>query len=84
MDERTPHPRQFANHVIQLFVVHMLAEDMVIELDDYMAIRTAFRTCGGSWGEISLGNIVHLELLKKIVTAWGNMPGRKKDSDEVI
>lgn len=84
MDERTPHPRQFANHVIQLFVAHMLAEDMVIELDDYMAIRTAFRACGGTWGEISLGNIVHLELLKKIVTAWGNMPGRKKDSDEVI
>ena len=82
-DRETP-PRQFANHVIKQMATHMLADDIFVELNDFMAIRTAFRWCGGSWGEVSEGNIVDLEILKKVVTAWGQMPGRKKNQDEVI
>ncbi len=84
MDDREIPPRQFANRVLKQVIQHMLSEDLVIALDDYMAMRVAFRKCGGSWFEVSQGNIVHLELLKKVVTAWGNMPGRKTTQDEEV
>lgn len=84
MNDREKPPSQFANHVIKQMAAHMLTEDMKIEANDYMVMRTAFRSCGGMWTEISAGNIVHLELLKNVVTAWGNMPGREMWSNEAV
>lgn len=84
MNDQEAPPRQFANHVIRQMATHMLADDIVVELNDYLAIRSVFRSCKGSWVEITQGNIAHLELLKHIVTAWGNMPGRKHSNDEVV
>jgi hypothetical protein len=82
--DREIHPRQFANHVIKQMAAHMLADDMVVEYNDFMVIRIAFRSCGGKWSEICAGDMDQLELLKNVVTAWGNMPGRKHAGDEVI
>ncbi len=84
MNDREVPPKQFANHVLKQTCAHMLADDIAVEADDYMAMRVAFRNLGGLWSEIADGNIVHLELLKKVVTAWGQMPGRKKRSEESI
>lgn len=84
MNDREIPPKQFANRVLKQVVQHMLSEDIVVDPDDYTAMRVAFRTCGGIWEEVGQGNIVHLELLKKVVTAWGGMPGRKMRQDEVI
>lgn len=82
--DQESHPRQFANHVLRQIVTHLAAEDMIVTKEDYIAMRVAFRSLGGSWVEIAFGNIVHLELLKKIVTAWSQEPGRKTESDEAV
>ena len=83
-DDQERPPRQFANHVIKQVALHLLSDDILVEPNDYMTMRGAFRSLGGSWGEISAGHIGHLGLLKKVVAAWGQMPGRKKNQDEVV
>jgi hypothetical protein len=82
-DKPTP-PHVFANHVLKQMIGHSFGDDLVIEYDDYHALRVAFRSMGGLWTEIGAGNIVHLTLLAKIVTAWGQMPERENTSDQVI
>ena len=84
MDEIKQPPKVFANHVIRQMVDHMFGEDLVTEKVDYMVIRTAFRSLGGVWDQISLGNLQHLETLKQVVTTWGQSPGRKNKSQEII
>lgn len=84
MDETKLHPLLFANHVIHQLVEHMVGEDMVIEHNDYTVLRVVFRKCGGNWSELTQGSLVQLELLKTIVSAWGQMPERVKDSDRLI
>lgn len=83
MNDREIPPKQFANNVLQQVCTHMLADDIIVEPDDFMAMRVAFRKLGGLWVEIALGHIVHLELLKKVVTAWGQMPGRKHRAEDI-
>lgn len=84
MDDFEAPPRVFGNHVIKQLVQHLLAEDMIIGFDDYQVIRVVFRKGGGLWSELANGNIVHLELLKKVVSAWGQMPDRATESDRMI
>jgi hypothetical protein len=84
MDEPTQQPKVFANRVILQLVQHMLAEDMVIEQRDYLAIRVVFRKCGGSWQQFEEGAPIQFELLKAVVTAWGQMPERTKASDQMV
>jgi hypothetical protein len=84
MDDTVWTPRVFANKVILQFVQHILSEDMVVEHDDYMTLRLVFKWAGGSWDALANGDVVMLELLQKIIGAWGKMPGRKHDSDTVI
>lgn len=84
MDDAVWTPRVFANKVILQFVQHILAEDMIVEPDDYMVIRLVFKRCGGEWDALANGDVAMLELLQKIISAWGKMPGRKHDSDSVI
>ncbi len=84
MDDAVWTPRVFANKVILQFVQHILADDMIVENDDFMTIRLVFKWAGGSWDALANGDLVMLELLQKIIIAWGKMPGRKKDSDTLI
>jgi hypothetical protein len=84
MDETTKQPKVFANKVIRQIITHMVAEDMIISPEDYMQIRVVFRNCGGSWDQLGLGDIHQVELLKTIITSWGQMPGRKKESDQLV
>lgn len=84
MDESLEQPKVFANQVIRQLIQHMVAEDMVIELQDYLAIRVVFRACGGSWIKFDEGDLRQFELLKAIVTAWGQMEDRRKSSDELV
>jgi hypothetical protein len=84
MDEAVWTPRIFANKVIMQFVQHILADDMIVEPDDFMTIRLVFKWAGGSWDALANGDVVMLELLQKIIGAWGKMPGRKKDSDTLV
>lgn len=82
-DTPTP-PHLFANHVIQQMVAHLLGDDMVVEFEDYQAMRTAFRSVGGKWTEITAGNISQIKLLSEVVLAWSKMPNRKRKGDRVI
>lgn len=84
MDDIAWSPRIFANKVILQFVQHILAEDMVVEPDDFMVIRLVFKQAGGSWDELANGSVVMLELLQKIISAWGQMPGRTHESDTMV
>jgi hypothetical protein len=84
MDDFQAPPTVFANHVIQQLVHHTMGEDLIIEQKDFLSMRTVFRWLGGSWVLLGEGDMLNFEMLKNIVTAWGQMPGRKKESDEVI
>lgn len=82
MNDKPKPPLVFANHVLKQMIEHGFGGDIIIKQDDYTALRTAFRWAGGSWVEIGLGNMVHIGLLGKFVSAWGNMPGRKRTGDQ--
>ncbi len=84
MNDRPDPPRVFANRVIRQMIDHMLSEDMIAEPDDYITMRTAFRSSGGSWVGIGDGDVEQFDKLKKFVAAWGQMPQRKKHSDRII
>lgn len=81
-DDKTP--QIFANKVIRQIVQHTLAEDMVIQPEDYLAIRKVFSQCAGSWEGLGNGDLKHLALLKKVITVWGKRPGRVKESDRLV
>lgn len=84
MNDTEAPPLVFANHVLKQLVAHLLGEDMIVEYDDYMALRTVFRWCGGNWALLGEGDIVQLNLLAKIVSAWGQMPERTREGDRLI
>jgi len=84
MDETSKQPLVFANRIIKQIVQHTLAPDMIIEPKHYMAIRTVFRKMGGSWSNLASGDQTSVELLKSIITAWGLMPTREKESDRIV
>lgn len=82
-DTPTP-PHIFANHVIKQMIEHSFGGDLVIDFEDYQAIRVAFRSCGGRWLEIGQGSQAHIKLLSDAITAWGQMPDRKTTKDRLI
>lgn len=82
-DEQEWTPSIFANKVILQFVQHVLAEGTTIEPKDYLVIRSAFRSVGGSWSRLADGDLVMLEILQKLITAWGKMSGRSSE-DEIL
>lgn len=83
MDEEKV-PRVFANHVLKQMVQHMFGDDLIVERDDFLSLRIVFRRCGGTWTSILGGDLKQIELLKTLVTAWGNMPGRKHQSEVFV
>ncbi len=78
------HPQLFANHVIRQMVSHVMGEDTVIERDDYTSMRVVFRENSGSWIALADGDLSQVDRLRRIVRAWGKMPGRFKKTDVVI
>lgn len=82
MDDAPSLPLVFANRVIRQFADHLLGGDIVIEPKDFMVLRIIFRKLGGKWWDLSRGSIAQLVLLEKILTNWGNQPGRKRESEE--
>lgn len=83
MDEEQQ-PRILANKVIRQLIQHTVSDELSPSWEDYAAIRVVFRQCGGSWDQLIQGNIDTLNLLKAIVSAWGQMPKRKVELVRVI
>lgn len=75
-------PLLFANRIIRQLADHMLGEDMVTDDTDFNVMRSVFRQCGGSWERVLNGDPVHNELIKTVVTMWGQTPGRKKEPEK--
>lgn len=84
MDETPKQPLVFANKVLLQLIQHTVAEDAVVQPKDFMVLRTVFRACGGSWEALGSGDPQHIDLLKSIVAAWGQMPGRTRESDLLV
>ena len=84
MDAPPSPPSQLANRIIRQFVDHLFGEDMLTFKDDFLAIRVVYRKMGGNWIPLIDGNKEAIGLLENIVTGWGQMPGRKRKSEEGI
>jgi hypothetical protein len=65
-------------------VDHLFGEDMMVLKDDFLAIRLVYRQMGGMWSPLIDGNKDSIGLLESVVTAWGQMPGRKLKSQEGV
>jgi hypothetical protein len=77
-------PKVFSNKIIRLMVDQLVSDDVILDPQDYLAIRIVFRRCGGRWEQFALGDQVPIELLKAILKGWGSMPERKRRSDQMI
>ena len=84
MNTPPPPPAQLANRVIRQLIDHLFGEDMITLKDDFMGIRVVYRQLGGTWVQLTDGNNDSIDLLEKIVIAWGKAPGRKLKSKESI
>jgi hypothetical protein len=77
-------PRVLANKVILNLIQHMVSDELTPTWDDYASIRVVFRKCQGEWASLVEGDPQQIELLKNIVTAWGQMPIRKVQLKRVV
>lgn len=84
MDELVEVPKVFANRLILQLVEHSFGGDLEPTKTDFLAMRTAFRSLGGSWIEISLGSPSHLDILKRVVMTWGSQPHAKAKAEEFV
>jgi len=75
-------PIQLANKVIRTIADNLLSEDVVIGKADYMSIRLVYRQLGGTWETILRGDGNAVNVLKQVVQAWGDMPGRIYDRED--
>lgn len=73
-------PSVFANRVIRQIADHLLGENLVIEPKDFMILRLVYRHLGGTWEGLIHGNCKYLQILEKVITNWGKMPGRKREN----
>lgn len=84
MDDVAEVPKVFANRLILQLVEHSFGGGLEPTKKDYLAMRTAFRSLGGKWSEISLGSPAHLDILKQVVTTWGSQPHAKAQIEEIV
>lgn len=81
MDPAKKPPLVFANRVIRMLVDHLVDEHIQVLPNDYTAMRVTFRRLGGAWEKLTVGDIKTARLLAHIVTTWGGMPGRIKETE---
>jgi len=83
MDEEVKVPKVFANRVIEQVIRHMVSDTIQITPQDYTVVRVVFRRLGGQWEKLVAGDLVHIELLKNIITGWGKLP-HPDEKDELV
>lgn len=84
MDGPDDVPRVFANRLIKMLMDGMIAGGLVLEPSDYLVLRAAFRQVGGDWVKLTDGTPEQLTLLKGVVSAWAQMPGRTPPAQEFV
>jgi hypothetical protein len=83
MDEEQK-PSILANRIILQLIQHMVSDQLRPSWEDFASIRVVYRQCGGTWLGLIDGDLRQVELLKTIVTAWGQMPIRQLELKRVI
>jgi hypothetical protein len=77
-------PSVLANKVVLQLIEHGVSDKLRPGWEDFTSIRVVFRQCGGSWVALLDGDPQHLELLRNIVKAWGQMPMRQVELKRVV
>lgn len=74
-------PIVFANQVFERLVSNTWG-DKEAGADDFIAMRTAYRKLGGTWGPFILGDPKMTGLAIQVVKAWGRVK-KGKGSDRI-
>lgn len=77
-------PQQLANRVIRQIVDHIFSDDMMVEPNDYLVVRTVFRRLGGTWEALICGDPAVISKLIQATSVWGSLPERKRLSQQNI
>jgi hypothetical protein len=83
LDPEVNPPLVFSHRIIRQLVDHLLGEDFLTEDEDFKALRMVFRSRGGSWEKFLNGDLQQNKLLQDIVSAWAQLPGRKKKQETI-
>jgi DNA topoisomerase IB len=83
LDPETNPPLVFSNRIIRQLVDHLLGEEFITEDLDFRSIRLVFRENGGSWEKFMNGDVQQNKLLQDGVSAWAQLPGRKKKQETI-
>jgi len=83
LDPETNPPLIFSHRIIRQLVDHLLGEDFITEDIDFESIRLVFRQKGGSWEGFMNGDMKNNKLLEDIVSAWAQLPNRKKKQETI-
>jgi hypothetical protein len=83
LDPEVNPPLIFSHRIIRQLVDHLLGEDFITEDSDFKSIRLVFRNKGGSWEKFLNGDLQHNKLLQDVVSAWAQLPGRKKKQETI-
>ena len=83
LDPETNPPLIFSHRIIRQLVDHLLGEDFITEDIDFESVRLVFRQKGGSWEGFMNGDMKNNKLLEDIVSAWAQLPNRKKKQETI-
>jgi len=82
-DSEPSQPLVFADRLIRQFIDHSSGPDTHLTKDDFLSIRLAFNQSGGDWEQVVQGSPVQTMLLSTLVSAWSQLPGRKKEVETI-
>ena len=71
-------PKLFANRVIRKMINNAAPGSLRVRGDDFLAMRTVFRSLGGTWEGIMSGDPKALRILQQVVTGWCTTPKPKE------
>lgn len=83
LDQDVSPPLIFSHRIIRQLVDHLIGEDVITEDQDFLSLRMVFKSRGGSWEKFLNGDIQQNKLLQDIVSAWAQLPGRKRKQETI-
>lgn len=83
MDEPSNPPLVYANRVIRKFLDNLFGSEVLTSQEDFLTIRTVFRTHGGLWEQVALGHPKHINFLVKVLALWAKQPERQRKTEQV-
>ena len=81
MDVDRP-PLEFANRVLRRFVNNLYGASVYVLPEDYTMMRVVFRNLGGSWEQVSQGDIEQCKTVVRIVQSWGALREKSRKVEE--